>query len=428
MRYAVLIFGVIAVSIGNLINYRSITIYKVFALLLPFLSIYIFVRWRHRPAWDRYFTLFVLFIGANLCLFGVLKNPHSIRDKLFFIGRLAGHCAVMWMLYNLVRGLEEGRINKLLAPILYVSSSVNVVLGGLQAVKAGFLPPHLGPFQYRYYLRCTGLFMDPNYNGFFICMCIFLLLHLRRNGVLRGAAFIALLIGNAAALCLSLSIGSFAGLLIAGTAVVFIDSGWKKRVVFGVLVAAAIFAGVFALGFVKSYEMEGRDRRTIQYKVMHYARRKLVTGSSGDRLDHYKISLNAFVKNPVWGIGTLGFLENENYLKYRRGLNLHREFRRGTIIHSNLFAVLGENGILGFVPYAILVFCSLLLSWKLYRREKDYIHLFGLGIAVLINSNIINTLYFNFYWFVLMIPFLYTSGIMGRSPGMPENGRVQDEL
>jgi len=430
IRYTVLIAGVIAVSIGNLINYRSITIYKVFAFFLPFFFVFIFIREKRRLSWNMYFTLFVIFIGANLCMFGMLKNPHSIREKLFFIGRLAGHCMVMYLLFNLVQGEEEGRINKLLAPMLYVSSTVNLVFNGLQAVKAGFLPAHLAPVQYyNLYRRGTGLFMDPNYNGLFICICIFLLLHLRRKGVIRPVAFTALLIGNAVAFCLSLSIGAFAGLLVAGAAVIFIDSRWKKRIVFISIIAVVIASALVTLPFIKSYNLKTISSTTLKYKLIFYAKAKLTSGSSGLRLDQYKVAVNAFTSNPIWGIGTLGFIEDENYRRYREGLDLNRAFKRGTVIHSNLFAVLGENGIIGFVPYGALVFFALLLSWRLYRNDGNYLPFLGMEIALFINSNIINTLYFNFYWFVLMFPFLLTAAQRKTFPLYRRiNGRTRNEL
>ncbi len=87
-----IIMTVIALSIGNIINIRSITVYKVVSLLLPFLFIYYLVRTKRKFYWNGFFTLMGIFILANLCMFGIISNPHSIRQKLFFNSRLCGNC------------------------------------------------------------------------------------------------------------------------------------------------------------------------------------------------------------------------------------------------------------------------------------------------------------------------------------------------
>ena len=190
-----IIMTVIALSIGNIINIRSITVYKVVSLLLPFLFIYYMVRTKRKFYWNGFFTLMGIFILANLCMFGIISNPHSIRQKLFFIARLSGHGIVMLLLYNFLYGQKTEQINKYLSLILYVSSSLNIIVSIVQIVKNDLLPQFLRSHEYLYFSRASGLFMDPNYNGFYVVICIFLLFYLHRYSIIQKTAFITLLIG-----------------------------------------------------------------------------------------------------------------------------------------------------------------------------------------------------------------------------------------
>jgi len=398
---------VISVSIGNLINYRSVTIYKAVSLFLPFITIYILLREKRKPAWNLYFTFFTLFIAANFCMFGVLKNPHSLSQKLFFIGRLAGHGAVMYLFYNLVRGAEEGRLNKLFAMIIYASSSVNAAVNGLQLLNDRLLPGYLRIPHEFYILRGDGLFLDPNYNGFFVCICVFLLLHLYLNRAVSRRWFWVFLVLNLIILFLSLSIGAFIGLILGAVVLLFLRIERRGRIIIAVGLIVLIAVGVHFVFLVKGYDFSGKDITLFKYRIIYYLQTKLSSGSGGSRIDHFRVAWHAFLKNPIFGIGTTGFLNANNYLTYAEAIDLHYDNPRGWIIHSNLFAVLGENGLAGFIPYLALVFLGLFYSWKLYRKKAVYAGLFGMQIASFVVSNTINNLYFNFYWLVQSLPFIF---------------------
>jgi len=189
-------FIVIAISIGNIINYQGITIYKVVSVL----GIVIFlIFWLLKPLkidWNVFFILFSIFILANICMFGVLKNPHPLKQKLLFIGRLVMHGLVLFIFFNLVIKLKIEWYDRILLSVLYVSSFLNIIATLLQAVDNSFLPLHLHALKYRLYIRTTGLFMDPNYNGFFISSCIFLTFFLYRGSVVNKRSFYLLFIPN----------------------------------------------------------------------------------------------------------------------------------------------------------------------------------------------------------------------------------------
>ena len=196
---------IIALSIGNIINFHSITLYKICSVLLPFFYVYFWLKTGRKFHWNIFFTLMGVFVLANLCMFGVLRNPHSIRQKLFFIARLGGHGAVIFLIYNFLYGMKTEQVNRYLTPILYVSSSINILVSIIQLVNDKLLPVFLRIPHKFYILRSEGLFMDPNYNGFFISVCIFLLFYLYASSAISKKAFIIMLIGNTAMLFFTLS-------------------------------------------------------------------------------------------------------------------------------------------------------------------------------------------------------------------------------
>ena len=412
VRAFAVILMIISLSIGNIINYRSITIYKISSIIIFFSYLYFWFRTGKRIFWNIFFTFLGLFVLANLCMFGILRNPHPIREKLFFIARLSGHSIVIFLLYNFLYGVKTEKLNRYLTLILYISSPVNILVIVIQYVNGTFLPTYLQAYERSGYVRYTGLFMDPNYNGFFICICILLLFYLYTSATISKKVFILLLIGNLAALFLTLSFGAFIGFFLTVIILIFVRSGNRMRIVFGISVLCVIVAVFFTILFIRDYEFEGKDITNFQNKIIYYTQTKLSPGSGGTRLDHYKISIKAFQKNPVFGIGTVGFLSKDNYNKYSEGLSIYNKHPREWIIHSNVFAVLSENGLAGFIPYMGMVILGIMYSWKLYKKNNRFLYLLGMQIASFLISNSINNLYFNFFWFILFLPFLFYSSFM----------------
>ena len=106
-----IIMTVIALSIGNIINIRSITVYKVVSLLLPFLFIYYLVRTKRKFYWSGFFTLMGIFILANLCMFGIISNPHLIRQKHFLLLGFAD--MALWCSFFIIFSMDK-RLSKLI--------------------------------------------------------------------------------------------------------------------------------------------------------------------------------------------------------------------------------------------------------------------------------------------------------------------------
>jgi len=408
IRKATIILMLIALSVGNIINYRSITVYKVGFILLIFIYLYIWLKTRRKLNWNVFFTLLSILIVANFCMFGVIKNPHPVREKLFFIGRLVGHGVVIFLLYNLLHGKKTDEINKYILPILYLSSSLNVLVNVIQIINDKLLPGSLQIVKKKIFIRATGLFMDPNYNGYFICMCIFLLFFIYENKLISKKVFIILLVANVLSIFLTLSFGTILGFFIAGIIILVIGSNQRIRILTITVTCVIMITAAYFYSSINDIQITRKEsKKSLKNKIIYYTNKKLISGSGGYRLDQYQVSFNAFKMNPLFGIGTIGFMESNNYKKYSYGNSLRRPIRRAIIIHSNIFAILGENGLAGIVPYLGLISIGMLYSWRLYKKEKRYLYIFGMQVASLIISSTINTIYFNFFWFVLFLPFLY---------------------
>ena len=95
---------------------------------------------------------------------------------------------------------------------------------------------------------------------------------------------------------LTLSFGTFIGFFITGAIAIFIRSNNRMRIVFSILVIILIVVSVYIVLFIKDYQFEEYPTRNLHFqdKIILIVKFKLVSSGS-DRLDHYKISINAFL-------------------------------------------------------------------------------------------------------------------------------------
>ena len=125
----------VCISIGNIVNYRSITVYKVCAVLLPFGFLFYWIGTGSKLRWNIFFTFLGIFLFANLCMFGVFRNPHAVRVKMMFIARIGMHGLVLFILYNLLYGRDRTFLDRNLGYILCVSSALNCAVSVIPVIK-----------------------------------------------------------------------------------------------------------------------------------------------------------------------------------------------------------------------------------------------------------------------------------------------------
>ena len=116
----------VALSIGNVVNVDSITVYKAAVFISPVLFFIWWIRSDRKFHWDDFFTCLVIIIIANLAVFGTVNNRHPVKDILRYTSRICVHGFFLFLLYNVVHGMREKVIDGLLAWVLYVSATINV--------------------------------------------------------------------------------------------------------------------------------------------------------------------------------------------------------------------------------------------------------------------------------------------------------------
>jgi hypothetical protein len=210
-----------------------------------------------------------------------------------------------------------------------------------------------------------------------------------------GRAATALLVGAGACLV-------FVGLarmnivsLAAATVVALLLLPWraKGRVLAGLVVAVAVFAGALAAGTVLAPRLAGRAEDRVRMLVgtlldpQEY-RSTAVTGvrtSIGRRLMEDDVALRVFTRRPLLGAG-LGY-------KYWQGVEVYTpwgepvslrniQVRGGTYIHNGWLWMLSKTGLLGAVAFAAFVAPPFLGALGRLRRLPDVADqalVFGLG-------------------------------------------------
>jgi len=128
----------------------------------------------------------------------------------------------------------------------------------------------------------------------------------------------------------------------------------------------------------------------------------LVESAAGWRIQTWKIALEKFVDNPLFGIG----FGKKFFFDYRGFVDLI-DIRN---IHNDFAALLVQLGLLGFIPFVMFNYASAKDLYKLVKREDKFykpmslilagfyiISLFGVffGIYLMFNGTSI------FYWTIM---------------------------
>jgi O-antigen ligase len=148
------------------------------------------------------------------------------------------------------------------------------------------------------------------------------------------------------------------------------------------------------------------------------------------RLDNYQMAWNAFAANPMFGLGYGNFtLQWKDYFD-RSSSRLRLGLDDGN--HSTILGLLADLGIVGTVPFVLLVVASTLLCWMAYRRFKAgrsllevYATIIGLlGVLIFVVLSLTNDLKAQpalntvTLWWVGVVSSLYSYGLTSE-PAMP---------
>jgi O-antigen ligase len=202
-------------------------------------------------------------------------------------------------------------------------------------------PKVIAANQLQSYFRVNSVFWDPNIYGRFLMLVMLAVtaavLWERRGRVVLGAAVVlAILWGG---LVLTFSQSSFAALL-AGLAVLS-ALRWDARRTVAAAVLGLVAASVFVVAF----------QSTLKIHLGSSSGVNKVTSGRGDLVEG---GLSLFAKRPLWGFGSGSF--GRAYRQERKG----NQEQAVSASHTMPITIGAEQGLLGLVAYAVVLFASLL--------------------------------------------------------------------
>ncbi len=120
-------------------------------------------------------------------------------------------------------------------------------------------------------------------------------------------------------------------------------------------VIPAVLLGIGALFFAPTEVVE-------RLQTVTDARQRSADGSIGARMVQYEFSVRAFASNPVTGVGLLNFTLWSH--KQPGGQVIHH------VVHSSYMSILAEMGLLGFIPYMIILLTTWMQYGQAYRTAR----------------------------------------------------------
>jgi putative inorganic carbon (HCO3(-)) transporter len=90
--------------------------------------------------------------------------------------------------------------------------------------------------------------------------------------------------------------------------------------------------------------------------------------SSESRLDTWEAALRMFVDRPIWGVGFDRFADN--HWDYST-VTARDPWDRPHVTHNTYLQVLSETGVIGFLPFMMLVFLTLRGAWRMNKDAKQ---------------------------------------------------------
>ena len=207
----------------------------------------------------------------------------------------------------------------------------------------------------RHDMRSPSFFLNPNYYGavitFVILLCVYRLLTTRRNFVLYAVSIVANLYGLWRADSQSALISCALGVLLL---LIFT----KKR---------KTFAVVLILGILCAYAI-------IYMPQLDFILPRLgdAANNIAKRADIWKIGLKGFLEHPLFGRGTMGYLQI--YSRFGGKVNFH--------CHNLIIDLLLSFGVVGIAPLIVFVARPIIKAFK-SRYAPIF---FAVLIAVLVHS------------------------------------------
>ena len=241
-------------------------------------------------------------------------------------------------------------------------------------------------------IRLASSFYDPNFYGLYLCLVIIFIIYYKYY-VKNGFYLDILLFLNIVALIFTLSRTAWVGLFVIFAVSVAKIPRFRTT---GILVTLFIFALIVAAALFQTNSIEF-DRNSF-YSRIDDAR------SVVDRFHYIANGVSAFVRNPLFGVGSKGLVTDEIPIPSA---------------HLVYLSLLAKYGVIGFAVYALFIFYPLFYVYRERRLENAYRYL----IVCIYSAILVMYLAYDFFAFLefqyLMFGMVYSIiinriGVAGR--------------
>ena len=295
-----------------------------------------------------------LFLLSIILMISSIQAIDAIRmENLSWYGKeIFNHMTNLLLVFLVVTYFDtEQKLNSLIR--MFIAGSVFALLISLFTLISGHLPfetllrpfyseymqEHVYLVRYRSSLRLASSFFDPNFYGVYICLviifCLYYLHFIRRSPLVRLVLYV-----NLCALIFTMSRTSLVGVLVLFLISLCMIRGfasrWVPRMIF-LLLLGLVMVLVFSDRLANS---------DLLFRL--YDPESLI-----DRMRYIDNGLEAFVRNPILGVGTEGLLSDEVPVPST---------------HIVYLSLLAKHGILGFFVYSIFLFYPLFYVFSIKKR------------------------------------------------------------
>lgn len=334
-------------------------------------------------------SFFVLaFFGSAIALYLILKRLARTDPKYF---------TLLFQLY-----LATVVVIGLFGLLQYLLALIGVVLPGV--LKGGN------------YFRIPGTFYDANHLSPFISTGLFFFLglsFLAKNAKRKLCSLLLTLI-LAMVSVLTFSRSGFLGTAVGGLTfgLLSLKSGFGKKLLPLVLILAVFVGGVLYFSHRTHYSLVDRMFKS------------LTDPAEKSTVAHYELLLGEwrlFLDHPILGVGYGSFSEAFRASEHSKGhtwIDPVKDIRLPP--HSIWLEALVETGIVGFIPYLILM---ALIGQRLFRglfrtqveRDKVYLLAFISGFFALLSGGIFYSYNLLFFWYFIFVGLLFSKEVTAKA-------------
>lgn len=347
------------------------------ALIITTLVAWLFAHFNaksHIVQDGNYALIAMMILGALASTLVAIDAQAHLRSIITLIGCGLTYFLAVNLITNtkiLTRVLWSLGISLAMAAAIAIIQAVGFRYWGL-SLGIGRVFEFIGQGQPLLLPRVTSTWLDPNAFGFFLLTGLPALLYFAVRSRSHKVSYLALISVISFGLFLSYSRGAWVG-LAASLAILFfllLRERSSKKTWPLILVGTASMA--IALGILL--------RNIIMVPVSFIIDLNPVAVEA--RLDFFEASLEDFFVNPILGLGFDGFLA-----------------RHGWYIHNTYLETLLSLGVLGFLPFFILIARTTVLSLK--SRDDTIAAMAACLVGLLVASSFISALFLKNLWLLL---------------------------